>query len=172
MASERVSLAEYGRRRGVSAEAVRRAIQSGRLREAVTRDAKGNPKIDPEIANGEWEANTSDNRGWHAQENAKKTADADMKVSGSLNQSRAIKEAYLARLAKLEFEERSGKLISADDVKHQAFKVARTVRDSILNLPDRVAAQLAAETDPGAVHLILTEELRKALEELQNVKTI
>lgn len=31
--------------------------------------------------------------------------------------SRAIREAYAARLAKLEFEERTGKLISSDEVK-------------------------------------------------------
>lgn len=163
---EPVSLSAYGRRRGVSAEAVRRAIQSGRLKEAVSRDAKGNPKVDPEVADQEWDANTSDNRGWNARENAKKTAETDMKVSGTLNQSRAIKEAYLARLAKLEFEERSGQLVRAEEVKNEAFKVARIVRDGILNVPDRVAAQLAAETEPGAVHMILSEELRKALEGL------
>jgi len=162
-----LNLSEYGKRRGVTAEAVRRAIKSGRLKESVSRDEKGNPRVDPEIADQEWAANTSDNRGWNARENAKKTAETDMKVSGTLNQSRAIKEAYLARLAKLEFEERSGALVSADEVKNEAFKTARVVRDSILNLPDRLAAQLAAETDPVAVHLILSEELRKALESLQ-----
>jgi hypothetical protein len=162
-----LNLSEYGKRRGVTAEAVRRAIKSGRLKDSVSRDEKGNPRIDPDIADEEWAANTSDNRGWNARENAKKTADTDMKVSGTLNQSRAIKEAYLARLAKLEFEERSGQLVRADDVKNEAFKSARVVRDSILNVPDRIAAQLAAETEPGAIHIILTEELRKALEGLQ-----
>lgn len=161
-----VNLSEYGRKRGVSAEAVRRAIQSGRLKDAVSRDAKGNPKIDPEIADKEWEANTNDNRGWNARENAKKTAEKDTQVSGTLNQSRAIKEAYLARLAKLEYEEKSGKLVSAADVKNEAFKVARIVRDNMLNIPDRVSAELAALTEPAQIHRFLTEEIRKALEGL------
>lgn len=163
-----VNLSEYGRKRGVSTEAVRRAIQSGRIKNAVSRDAKGNPKIDPAIADQEWEANTSDNRGWNARENAKVTAEKDTQVSGTLNQSRAIKEAYLARLAKLEYEEKSGKLVPAADVKNEAFKVARVVRDNMLNIPDRISAELAATTDTVQIHKLLTDEIRKALEAISD----
>ncbi len=35
----------------------------------------------------------------------------------------------------------------------------------MLNIPDRVAAVLAAESDPARVHEILTDEIRKALTE-------
>ena len=42
-----VSLREYGRQRGVSGEAVRKAIKAGRLVLSVSRDAKGWPLIDP-----------------------------------------------------------------------------------------------------------------------------
>lgn len=163
-----VNLSEYGRRRGVSPEAVRRAIQSGRLKNAVSRDGKGNPKIDPDVADKEWAENTSDNRGWNARENAKKTAEKDTQVSGTLNQSRAVKEAYLARLAKLEYEEKSGKLVPAADVKNEAFRVARIVRDNMLNIPDRVSSELAAQTDQVQIHKMLTEEIRKALEAISH----
>lgn len=77
--------------------------------------------------------------------------------------ARAVREQYLARLAKIEFEERSGKLISRDEVTVAAFNKFRTFRDGILNIPDRVAALLAAESDPHKVHEILTTEIRKAL---------
>jgi len=40
------------------------------------------------------------------------------------------------------------------------------VRDSLLNIPDRLAATLAAETDADNVHQTLTVEIRKALDEL------
>lgn len=80
--------------------------------------------------------------------------------------SRAIREAYQARLAKLDYEERSGKLVEVDKVKASAFKVARTVRDGLLNLPDRVAHELAHETNAAAVHLRLTQEIRVVLEAL------
>ncbi|HMZ13772.1 MAG TPA: hypothetical protein PLS04_06530, partial [Mycobacterium sp.] len=50
-------------------------------------------------------------------------------------QSRAIKEAYNARLAKLEYEEKSGALVRADSVKVAWFNVLRVLRDRTLNLP-------------------------------------
>jgi len=74
-----------------------------------------------------------------------------------------VRENYLARLAKIEFEERSGKLVSRDEVQVAAFNKFRTFRDGMLNIPDRVAAVLAAESDPARVHEILATEIRKAL---------
>lgn len=93
-------------------------------------------------------------------------APAPAAAGPSLAQSRAIREVYAARLAKLEYEKAVGKVIEADAVKLQAFKIARSVRDALLNLPDRVSAELAAEVDPVRVHLRLSAEIRKALESL------
>ena len=47
-----------------------------------------------------------------------------------------------------------------------AFRRARIVRDGMLNLPDRVAAVLAAETDVAKVHEVLSKEIRLILEEI------
>lgn len=164
--------------REVSPEAVRKAIKSGRLAASVTYDAKGWPRIDPEVADGEWGSFTHPTHGGNRlakEAPAKETPVTDdepaaPKLGGSaaqtFAQSRAVKEAYLARLAKLEFEEKSGKLINADGMKNEAFKMARIVRDSILNIPDRISAELAAETEPFKVHKLLSDELRKALEAL------
>lgn len=84
----------------------------------------------------------------------------------SLAQSRAVREAYSARLAKLEYEKAIGKVVEADAVKTQAFKVARSVRDALLNIPDRVASELAAEADPARVHARLSGEIREVLQAL------
>lgn len=161
-----VGVREYARQRGVSAEAVSKAIKAGRLAQSVTFDGKGRPKIDPAVADGEWDAFTSPTHGGirHAKP---KDDDEPLKPSGNaaatFAQSRAVKEAYLARLAKLEFEEKSGRLVSADGVKSEAFRTARMVRDGLLNIADRISAELAAESDPFVVHKKLTEEIRKAL---------
>ena len=74
----------------------------------------------------------------------------------------------MARLAKIEFEERSGKLVNREEVTVAAFTAARTIRDSLLNIPDRVAAMLAAESDSVRTHQLLTDEIRKALGELSS----
>ena len=162
--------------RGVSGEAVSKAVKTGRLSRSVVYDAKGKPSIDPEIAEVEWAAQThpthGGKRGQAAEEAPPPSTPTDEPrptpsgAAATFAQSRAIKEAYLARLAKLEFEEKSGVLVKADVVKNEAFKVARLVRDAMLNIPDRVASELAADTDAFVVHRKLTLEIRKALEGL------
>ena len=82
--------------------------------------------------------------------------------------SRAVREAYLARLAKLEFEERQGKLVSADDVKVVAFNAARRARDLLMAMPDRVSSVLAATDDPVEIRRVLNAEIRRVCEELSS----
>ena len=86
-------------------------------------------------------------------------------MAGGLDYSRAraVRENYLARLTKIEFEERSGKLVNRDEVQVAAFNKFRTFRDGMLNIPDRVAAMLAAESDATRAHEILATEIRRAL---------
>lgn len=165
-----VGVREYARLRNVAPEAVNKAIKSGRLNASITRDKRGWPRIDPEIADQEWGEFTHPT---HGGDRRKKPDQEDEQVipragnaAQTFAQSRAVKEAYLARLAKLEFEEKSGRLVNADGMKNEAFKLARIVRDAILNIPDRISAELAAETEPFKVHTRLTEELRVALEAL------
>jgi len=77
--------------------------------------------------------------------------------------ARAVREHYQARLAKIDYEERTGSLVSRDEVQVAAFNRFRQFRDHMLNIPDRVAAMVASESDPTKVHQILTAEIRKAL---------
>jgi hypothetical protein len=44
-----------------------------------------------------------------------------------------------------------------------AADTARKTRDALLAVPDRIAALLAAETDPARVHAVLSNELKQAL---------
>ena len=69
-------------------------------------------------------------------------------------------------MARLELEEKEEKLCEAEKGRREAFSLARSVRDAVNTIPDRVANQFAAETDPVVIHQALTEELRKALERL------
>lgn len=83
-----------------------------------------------------------------------------------LNESRARHEHYKAEKARLEALQGRGELVPASEVKAAAFKLARGVRDSIMAIPDRLAAQLAGTTDARQCHTLLTEELRVALRSL------
>ena len=83
-----------------------------------------------------------------------------------LNESRARHEHYKAEKARLEALQGRGELVPADEVKAEAFKAARSVRDALMSLPDRLAAQLAGTSDVRLCHTLLTEELRVALRSL------
>lgn len=68
---------------------------------------------------------------------------------------------------KLEIDicQRRGELVEAAAVERDAYKTARATRDRLLNVPDRVATLIAAETDPAAVHTLLSTEIRLALQD-------
>jgi transcriptional regulator with XRE-family HTH domain len=65
--------------------------------------------------------------------------------------------------------QRSGRLIDATVARREAFESARSIRDAVLAVPDRLSAELAAESDAGRVHSRLREELRAALEMVAEV---
>ena len=153
-----VSIRQYAKHRGVSHTAVEKAVKQGRIK--LT-----DGKLDVEAADRDWSRNSSP---VNAPKPRSRTANGgDGPASGpTYAQSRAVRELYLARLSKIEFEERAAKLVSRDEVTVAAFTKARTVRDNLLNIPDRLAAMLAAEVDPTEVYQILSDEIRKALSEL------
>ena len=189
---EPLSLRAYARHRGVSLRAVQKAIQAGRIEKSPagkidvqiadtqwdTRTAprpliakQSGPPQNPQ----KQKAAPADDQGRHSPEPNRTTngvADSRMDLTrGDLpgasgadySRARAVRENYLARMSKLDFEERSGKLISRDEIQVAAFNKFRTFRDGMLNLPDRLAAVLAAEADSAKVHEILATEIRKAL---------
>ena len=75
----------------------------------------------------------------------------------------AAREYYQARLAKLEYEERKGMLLRKDEVEMDTFTMCRVFRDRMLNIPDRISAMLAAETNAARCYEILDAETREAL---------
>lgn len=84
----------------------------------------------------------------------------------SFAQSRAIREAYAARLTRLEFDQRSGKLVDKAELKMKLAKLHMAVRDALRTIPDRVAPIVAAETDQAKIHAMLLKEIGQALEGL------
>jgi hypothetical protein len=82
--------------------------------------------------------------------------------------SKQVKAAYEAKLTELEYKERSGEMGNLQDVKRQAAKLARQVRDLLLIIPSRNAARLAAMSDPEDVRSLLEEEIEGALKGLKN----
>jgi hypothetical protein len=153
-----MSLRGYARHRGVVLSSVQKAIKSRRI--SVQPDGR----IDSGKADIQWERNTEQ----HAPPVAQRGQEEDDTSSfggSQYTKARAVREHYTARLAKLEFEERTGKLVPKDEVQVAAFNKFRQFRDHMLNIPDRVAAMVAAESDAARCYEIIAIEIRKALNE-------
>jgi len=85
---------------------------------------------------------------------------------GSYNAAKAKKAEIDAEIAYLDFQERVGKLVSKDAADSKLFEFFRRVRDRMLGLPATCADGLAAAPDARAIRVSLTEEIRKALDEV------
>lgn len=158
-----MTFVEYAAHRGVSAAAVTNAVKEGRC--PVTLDATGRRVIDTEIADEAWVL------GGGQKQKLKPDVNPQGKETKApaLIESKSIKEAYQARIAKLDYEERVGKTLDAEKVKEETFKVARIVRDNLLNIPDRLAAELAGEENQFIIHKKLTDEIKRAINDVVNI---
>ena len=177
-----VTFAEFAAIRGCSKSAVTHATKSRIAAAVVVKDNKR--WLDRDLALELWNKNTVANaqskvsRPDPVIEAVPPPRDADelkRRVNGlpddaipDLNESRARREHYQAELAKLQVTQQRGELVPADEVKKEAFKVGRGVREALANLADRLSHQLAGETDPTVIHQVLTQEHRAALVELCN----
>lgn len=150
-----MSIRKYAEHRGVSHTAVRKAIESGRIQ----REPAGG--IDPKKADVQWESQTRP-----GQTHTQAVQPADDPGGTSYHRARAVREAYAARLTKLEYEERSGKLVDADEIRVTIFNQGRLFRDRMQQIPRRMAPLVAAENDARVVEEMLDSAVREALEEL------
>lgn len=169
-----VTVTEYAKSRGVSRPAVYNAIKDGRIADAVV---DGN-KIDVDLADVLWAQNTNPDQGFHGHHKNRPAATTedlerlaaqvgvDLSKIPSLADSKTLEAAYKAQLARLEYEEKSGDLISTEAVRKQAFKLARLTRDAMLAIPDRVSAEIAGITDAFEIHKKLMAEIRMAINEV------
>ena len=168
--------AEYARHRGCSREAVRKAVESGRIK------TFGPDKlIDAELADAQWARNTRARvRGGDAEPSA--PAAPAGRVGGddfrdmiraneaggttSYEEARRRRETAEANLAEMKQAEMEGKLILADAVRSAWAAKITGARDALLQIPSRIAPVLAANNDLVEVTALLEAELRQALADL------
>jgi hypothetical protein len=142
---------------GVSLAAVQKAIRAGRLKGSVGRDARGFFIADSALAGREWAAGVGKphNNGGGPGKSGPTLVEAQRRLA-------------LERTTQLELGNRRkrGELLDADTVLREQFESARVLRDAILNIPERLSAELAGESNPQRVHARLSKELRRALDSI------
>lgn len=150
---------EYAAHRGVARSTVSKAMLEGRI--PVVLDAQGRRRIDSEAADAAWNALTE---GKHA----RRTALAAQPPPGTpqaaflaVVSARERLDAATAELKELEVARMKAELVSAEEVKSRAFVWGQAFREGVMALPDRLAAELAAETDAARVHARMAAECRR-----------
>lgn len=92
------------------------------------------------------------------------------KLSTMLLKTRIKNEMERGKLLEAKAKAEIGELVAVEEVKNEAFNVARVVRNNLLNIPNRVSALLASLSDTEKIHMALTEEITNSLQELSNAK--
>lgn len=193
--AEKISYREFGRRVGMSAEGVRKAIATGRIPaeyigELTLRTGRKRPCIaNPDAAEAALNELTNPlqqrdrakiSRSMekaHARRRGEAVPDDDgddepagtgtaQDASGipSIAKSNAIKAAYQARLAKLEYEERSGKLVSSDAVKVKVVNMVKAAQTKLRGVPTKAKTRIPTLTVSDIE--ILEDLIDEALQEL------
>lgn len=170
---------EFARIRGVTPAAITHAIKSGRIRGAVV-TRNGKEFIDHDLAMELWERNTiSDDPPPPRQPAATPTAADRNELRAiidaipddeipDINDSRKRRAYYQAEKDKQDALQRRGELVPITDVRREATRLGRQVRDLLLMIPARNAAKLCTMQDQEDIRLLLQVEIESALRGLAN----
>src|SRR3972149_10734126 len=163
--SQWISLREFARRCNRTHRAAQVAIASGRIpASAVRRSARGRiVAVEFREGSGSWRQNS-----------APRVNQPPVAIAGDLagqgtdtySAARTAREGANAKLAELEYLKTIGRVVAVEDVKKSWFRRLRMMRDQLLDIPARLAAVTAAESDPHRVEQLLTAEITRVLHEL------
>lgn len=84
-------------------------------------------------------------------------------VSSGFTAVRTKREEQLVRLAEIEVRKKSGQLIEVSRVHDQVKSAGVMIRESLLAIPERLAAVVAAESDEQKIRQLMDAEIRHAL---------
>jgi hypothetical protein len=168
-----ITFADLAKLKSVSRSAVAQKKQKGILKDAIVK--VGNREmLNKDLALELWDKNTDPARGVVSvpvatptkKELKEKVESLPNEAIPDFNKSRARKEHYLAELAKIQVAQQKKELMPVSEIKKTSFQLGRSIRESLANLADRLSNEIAGETDAQAIHKLLTDEHRTALEQL------
>lgn len=180
-AAQFLTVTQYAAWRGVSPQAVRKALATKRITGVL--DA-GKVRIDPEVADIQWAKNTDPKQSERA--NAGKPAAPGGTVAAGIEapgprrpgkdsgeepgnaywDSRARREAAEAEKAEIELAKLRGSVADREGMHRAAMALGRMLRDSMLGIPPKVAPEYAGMTDPFEIERHLDVAIRRVLDDV------
>lgn len=157
-----ISQNEYAKQRGVSREAVRQHVASGKI-------TLIDGKIDPVVADAQWVANVRNPKPFMQP----KASPADPlpdtaipQIAYDLQLARAKRETHEANIAEMKERQKAGELVELLAVEKACADITAQTRNALERIPDKLADRLAAESDPFACRELLLAEIEQTLTDL------
>jgi phage terminase Nu1 subunit (DNA packaging protein) len=166
---ELITRAEYAVRRGVAARTIGKYVQRGVI-------PLHDDRINPDEADAALELFLIDplgsgRPGDPPEVTEEGTSQRKAKVNNnSYTEARTQEKNLKIELLELEVALKKGEMVLTKDVELAAFNAAREIRDRMLNIPDRVAAIIAAETDEVTIRDMLTGHIEGELKAVSDNK--
>jgi hypothetical protein len=155
MSDRLMSQAEYARHRGKSRQYISRLAKAGVL---VMRGGKVDAAASDAVL---------DDRPEPVSERIV-SAPAEVTPSGAtFAQAKTADMVFKAKLRKMEYDVRMGKLVEAELVKQRWSAIYRLIVDRILAWPNRLAPEVAALTDERQVREAILREVRALVNDLR-----
>lgn len=189
-----ISIREYGRRRGCSDTAVRKAINAGKIVEGVARDKRGKVLgIYEDVSNREWALNHDPTR-----ERTTKNGESSQRFLGTeteeppvapsprvksvakegynpanentLAAAKRARAVYEAKLKELEYKKMAGKLVDKDEVYKALYGAGQEVRQAFQTIPDRFIDDILAAKSRNEAHQLLFNAIADVLDGLAEIE--
>jgi hypothetical protein len=168
-----MSLRAYSRHRDCTLKAVQKAIESKRI-------SLIDGKIDPIVADIQWAQNTRPDQQERASLAQFERTQADLgsyipgenltagpgetrSAGNNLSIEKSETELVRRQLLELQLAQKRGELVRTDDVERAMATKLKTASEILNSLADRLAPQLAAETDVNKLDSMLRSEIRRAM---------
>lgn len=82
--------------------------------------------------------------------------------------AKTFRENYMGKIAEFDYLIKTGEYILKTEVEKKFFEAARTIRDSLLNYPNKMALRIVGKSDIKEIEDILMNEIQIILENLSN----
>lgn len=156
------SIRAFARYMKLSDTAIRKAIDAQKIIKGVDRTGP-QPRIIPRIAEHEYRQNFNP-----VGSNTKVSETQNFGSDGTMNAAKRARAVFQAKLAELDYKERTGELVKRDEVYKALFSYGQRVRDALLAVPDKTIDNILAAKTRNESHLLLLNAISDALEKLSN----
>ena len=160
---------------------VRKAIREGRISDqCLSKNANGRLNgIDWQKAKVEWAKNYS--IGKNSSSPVAEALEAEVITARRVTargddgeildvaESKRRQEHYKAEKGRIELEEKAGALVSKEQVRRDLYEFGMEMRTAMQGVPDRVADDLAIETDRNKCYRIMLDGINEALRKLTDM---